>query len=241
MSIEENNSNKDNVENFGSESPAPERNESSPDDNTPADDTLEYVPFSDEIEDEAVHAQKKSEKIEPTEEQVRIQLLEDQLERVKDQMIRALAEAENTRKRAMKEREDASKFAVSSFSRDLLSVADNLRRALDAVSADILETSPQVKNLSDGVEATERELLRSFEKNGIVKIEPLDEKFDPNFHEVMFEAPMPDKEAGTIIQVIEPGYMIHERILRPARVGIAKGAATPQPPPESGHAIDTQV
>lgn len=206
------------------------------------EENLEYAPFSDEIEEDSPQTTDTNEgHIEPTEEQVRIQLLEEQLDRTKDQMIRALADAENSRKRAHKEREDASKFAVSSFARDLLSVADNLRRALEAVPEEILDDLPQIKNLTDGIEATERELLRCFESNGIVKIEPLDEKFDPNFHEVMFETPMPDKEAGTIIQVMEPGYVINERILRPARVGISKAADTPSSPPESGHAIDTEV
>ncbi|MGN7438769.1 MAG: nucleotide exchange factor GrpE [Alcanivorax sp.] len=198
---------------------------------------LEYPPFSDEIDPGA--AQKHAE---PSEEQIRIQLLEEQLDRAKEQMVRALADAENTRRRAAKEREDASKFAVSSFARDLLSVADNLRRALDAVPEEIVSEFPQIKNLTDGIEATERELLKSFSKNGIVKLDPIDEAFDPNFHEVMFEAPMPDKAAGTIIQVMEPGYKIHERILRPARVGIAKNAEGQQPPPESsGHSVDTEV
>ena len=205
------------------------------------DETLEYVPFSDDIDDDPPTISKESG---PTEDQVRIQLLEDQHERMKDQMIRALADAENTRKRAQKEREDASKFAVSSFARDLLSVADNLRRALDAVTDEMLGENPNMKNLMDGVSATEREMLSCFERNGIVKIEPLDEKFDPNFHEVMFEAPMLDKESGTIIQILEPGYMINDRILRPARVGISKndgGGSTPPSSPDAGHAIDTEV
>lgn len=208
---------------------------------TTHDETLEYVPFSDDIDDDPPTISKESG---PTEDQVRIQLLEDQHERMKDQMIRALADAENTRKRAQKEREDASKFAVSSFARDLLSVADNLRRALDAVTDEMLGENPNMKNLMDGVSATEREMLSCFERNGIVKIEPIDEKFDPNFHEVMFEAPMPDKESGTIIQILEPGYMINDRILRPARVGISKndgGGSTPPSSPDAGHAIDTEV
>lgn len=210
-------------------------------DSTPPDETLEYVPFSDEMEENSAQTSAKKEQIEPTENQVRIQLLEEQLDRTKDQMIRALADAENSRKRAHKEREDASRFAISGFARDLLSVADNLRRALEALPNDMLNELPQIKNLADGIEATERELLRCFEKNGIVKTEPLDEKFDPNFHEVMFEAPMPDKKSGTIIQVIEPGYVISDRILRPARVGVSKGVENPSSPPDSGHSIDTEV
>ncbi len=207
---------------------------------------LEYDSFSDDI-DPLEDAPKKaqSNQKQPSEEQVRITLLEEELARTKDQMIRALAEAENARKRALKERADASKYALSGFSRDLLSVADNLRRALEAVSKELQEQHPQIKNLIDGIEATERELLRSFNKNGIQKIEPLNEPFDPNFHEVMFEAPMPDKPSGTIIQIIEPGYTINGRILRPARVGVAKNNNNANNKTSSGsepgHNIDTEV
>ncbi|MCB1532659.1 MAG: nucleotide exchange factor GrpE [Alphaproteobacteria bacterium] len=173
-----------------------------------------------------------------------IDALRAELEQNKEQMMRALAEAENTRKRAQKDREDASKFAVSGFAKDLLDVADNLRRALAAVPEDLLEADVRVKNLLDGIEGTERQLLRSFEKNGIQKLDPLGEPFDPNFHEVMFESPAPDKPAGTIVQVLEVGYVLNGRILRPARVGIAKdeGQGGPQSPPtEPGGTIDTEI
>ncbi len=198
---------------------------------------LEYDSFSDDLESEATASPANNQ---PNEDQVRITLLETELERTKDLMMRTVAEAENGRKRALKEREDASKFAVSGFARDILSVADNLRRALDAIPEELQAQHPQVKNLTDGIDATERELLRCFEKNGIKKTEPLDERFDPNFHEVMFETPMPDKARGTIIQVIEPGYTLNGRILRPARVGIAKSVEQPKTG-ETGGTIDTQV
>lgn len=176
-------------------------------------------------------------------EQAKVSALQEELDRTKDQMMRALAETENMRGRARREKEDASKFAISAFSKDLLSVADNLRRALEALPEDIRQAQPEIKNLADGIEATERELLRSFEKNGIKKLLPIDLPFDPHFHEVMFEAPVPGKTAGTIIQIIEPGYTLNERILRPARVGIAKdtGDNSPAPPPEGGHHIDTEA
>jgi len=211
-----------------------------------------YESFSEEIETKAqenAHPSKENnnkqqnkadEKLEGL--QQYIHKLEEQLSITKDQMVRALAEAENTRKRAIKEREDASKYAVSNFARDIVSVADNLRRALDAMPAEILAEFPQVKNLIDGIDATERELLRSFHKNGISKIEPLGEKFDPHFHEVMFEAPVPGKETGIIIQIVEPGYMINGRILRPARVGIAKSTETSSSEkPGSSHTVDTEA
>lgn len=173
----------------------------------------------------------------------RLEQYESEIQLLKDQVMRAMAETENTRKRAQREREDASKFAISSFAKDLVNVADNLRRALESMPAEILTLAPQIKNLTDGIEATERELLRSFEKNGIQRINPIDQPFDPNFHEVMFEAPIPDKPSGTIIQVIESGYTISGRLLRPARVGVSKGGTTPAQttPKPSGSTIDTQA
>lgn len=154
--------------------------------------------------------------------QDRIAELENELATLKDQALRALAEAENTRRRAVKEREDASKYAVSAFAKDLLDFADNFNRALKAMPDADDSMSGPVKSIIDGIEAMDKELLSTLQKHGIVKIEPMDEKFDPNFHEVMFEAPMPDKPAGTIIELIEPGYILHGRLLRPARVGVVK-------------------
>lgn len=149
------------------------------------------------------------------------QKMETELAATKDHLLRTVAELDNLRKRSVREREDASKYAVSSFAKDLLDVADIFRRALDSIPED-LRSDEKIKPLVDGIEATERAFLRNFEKNGIRKIEPMDEMFNPNFHEVMFEAPVPGKMAGTIIQLIEPGYVLHDRLLRPARVGVAK-------------------
>jgi molecular chaperone GrpE len=175
-----------------------------------------------------------------------LEALKSELDQAKDQAMRAMAEAENTRRRAQKERADASKYAISGFAKDLLEVSDNLRRALEAVPSDLLDAEPRLKNLVDGIEATERTLLRNFEKHGIKKLEPVDEPFDPNFHEVMFEAPVPGKPAGTVMQVMEAGYMLHERLLRPARVGVVKDDGTGGGPsaggeaPPGGH-IDTEA
>ncbi len=210
--------------------------------NTPENDGLEYESFSDNIDPIS-----QPEEAKPVDKdsiyKAKIAELEEKLLKTKDLMMRTVAEAENGRKRALKDREDLSKFAISKFSRDLLAVADNLRRALDAAPAEIIEQHPPLKNLTDGIEATERELLRAFDKNGIQKTDPMGEKFDPNFHEVMFEAPMPDKKAGEIIQVIEAGYILNGRILRPARVGIAKdtGETPPSPSTEPGQTIDTKA
>lgn len=165
--------------------------------------------------------------------------LEKRLAEMKDQALRALAEAENIRKRTERAREDTAKFAISSFARDLLTVSDNLRRALGSISRDAQEKTPELKNIYIGVAATERELIRIFESNGIRRIEPMDEKFDPNLHEVMFEAPAPGKEPGTVVQVIDPGFTIHERLLRPARVGVAK--ADSGSAPEAGGTVDKEV
>lgn len=165
--------------------------------------------------------------------------LEKELADTKDKLLRAVAETENMRVRARREREDASKFAVSNFARDLLEVADNFRRALDAAPEDRETISERMKLLLEGIEATERSMMRTFEKNKIEQLDPIDQKFDPNFHEVMFEAPMPDKENGTIIQVLEVGYILNGRLLRPARVGVSKNEGGAPPPTE--HQVDQEV
>lgn len=156
------------------------------------------------------------------EEDPRIFELQKQLDNMRDQALRALAEAENTRRRAQKEREDATRYSISSFARDMLEISDNLRRGIEAIPDDLKETDPRLQNVIEGIEATERGLIRAFDRHGIEKLEPTDEIFDPNFHEVMFEAPSTGKPAGTIIQLIEPGYMLKDRLLRPARVAVAK-------------------
>ena len=155
--------------------------------------------------------------------EAQIEALQNELLEAKNRTMRALADAENTRKRAIKDREDAGKFAIANFARDLLGFSDNFKRALEAIPDDLKEVDPRLENLIDGISAMRRELTSTFDRHGIQKIEPLDEMFDPNFHEVMFETPMPGKENGQIIQVIEPGYVIKDRLLRAAKVGLAKG------------------
>lgn len=143
---------------------------------------------------------------------------------LKDRVLRALAEVENIRRRAERDREDTAKFAISKFARDLLEVADNLRRALDAVPAEARQ-EPNVATLLEGVAATERELLGTFEKHGLIRVDPADQKFDPNFHQAMFEVPNSGKLPGTVVQVLVPGYLLNGRLLRPAMVGVAVGEA----------------
>ena len=149
--------------------------------------------------------------------------LEDRLADTNDQLLRALAELENTRRRADRERAEALKYGAASFARDMLGVAYNLQRALNAVAELDQETLPEAaKSLLEGVAATERDLIASMGRHNVSPVSPMGEKFDPNIHEAMFEAPGTGQPAGTIIEIIETGYMMDERLLRPAKVGIAK-------------------
>src|SRR5262249_44152004 len=161
--------------------------------------------------------------------------LEAQNSQLKDQLLRTLADMENLRRRAEREKEDTQKYAVATLARDILSVADNLRRALESLPADQAPTEA-TKNLLTGVEATERGLLGIFERRGIKRIDPLGERFDPNFHQAMMEVPNSGQEAGTVVQVLQPGYIIFDRLLRPALVGVAKGEST-----ETSLHVDTRA
>src|ERR1700760_328564 len=148
----------------------------------------------------------------------------------KDRLLRTLAEMENLRKRTEREVTDARLYGVASFARDLLGVADNMRRALDAVSPELRASAEAgVKALVDGVELTERELIKALEKNGVRQFSPRGEKFDPNVHQAMFEVPNPSVPAGSVVEVVAPGYMIGERVLRPAMVGVSKGGPKTAP------------
>ncbi len=157
----------------------------------------------------------------PDDTALRIAGLEAALADAKDKMIRALADAENTRRRAIKDRDDAGKYAVSSFAKDLLDFSDNFHRALAAIPAE-LHDDERIASIITGLESMDTQLLKTFDRHGIKKIEPLDEPFNPNFHEVMFEAPVPGKAGGIIIQVVEAGYTLNDRLLRAAKVGVAK-------------------
>lgn len=149
--------------------------------------------------------------------------LEKEISTLKEQMLRALADAENARKRSIKEKEDLAKYAVSDFSRSLLGVADNLRRALESADTLVPETNEnsQIQSIITGIEMTEKELDTVFEKYGICKISPLHEKFDPHFHQAVAEIES-DHPQGTITEVFQVGYLIHDRVLRPAMVSVAK-------------------
>ena len=148
-------------------------------------------------------------------------------EALKDQLLRALADAENARRRARKDVEDARAYAISRFAQDLLGVGDNLARALDSIPAERREGDEAVKAIAEGIEMTAREFETVLGRHGITKIDPLGEKFDYNLHQALFETDQTDQPDGTVVQVLQTGYRIGERLLREAMVGVAKGGAVP--------------
>ena len=160
---------------------------------------------------------------------------EAEIAELNDRLLRALAETENVRRRGQRDREETAKFAITGFARDVLSVADNLRRALEALPEDAGDNEA-LSSLVGGIELTERELAAIFQRHGVEKIDPAGEKFDHNLHEAMFEIPTADAEPGTVMQVVETGYVLNGRLLRAARVGIAKAPpeteTVPEPPPK---------
>ena len=158
---------------------------------------------------------------------------------LKDRLMRALAEVENVRRRADKDRQDAARFGPSGLAKELLTVADNLGRALQAVTEEDREASPSVKNLVVGVEMIEKQFMDAFERFHIKRIDPVGEKFSYEQHQAMSEATGTGQPAGTVVQVLQPGYMMHERLLRPAMVVVAKGDAEGGAPPEGHTSVDT--
>jgi molecular chaperone GrpE len=158
----------------------------------------------------------------------------------KDQLLRAMAETENTRRRAQRDREDAQKYGITNFAREVLAVADNLRRALEAIPPDTLQSDEALKTLYDGIAATERQLEAALGKQQIDRIWPEGERFDSNFHQAMFEVPESGKPAGTVVQVLQAGYKIHDRLLRPALVGVAKGGPAANDAAPGGQ-VDTKA
>ena len=150
--------------------------------------------------------------------------LQAEIDGNKDKMLRTVAEMENLRRRTAKEVADAKTYSAASFARDMLSVSDNLRRAIEAVPEESKAAGDKgFLALIEGVEMTERSMLSTLEKNGVKKLSPINEKFDPNFHQAMFEVPNLDVPNNTVCEVIQDGYVIGQRVLRPAMVGVAKG------------------
>lgn len=154
------------------------------------------------------------------------QALEQQVSDLRDRWMRSLAEMENLRRRTEREVADARAYGIAGFARDMLAVADNMRRGLDAVPEDLRNGGDSgIKALLEGMELTERDLLKALEKHNIKKLEPQGAKFDPNVHQAMYEVPDESVPAGTVVQVVQAGYMIGERVLRPALVGVSKGGS----------------
>ena len=147
---------------------------------------------------------------------------QDEIKDLKDQLLRSLAENENLRKRTAKEIEQIKKYGHISLLRDFLNVVDNMERAVKSSTSEN-QSETGVKNLIDGIEIVLKEMKSLLDKNQIKKIEPLHERFDYNFHQAMFETPSSDYEEGLIIEVIQPGYLLHDRLIRPAMVGVSKG------------------
>lgn len=176
------------------------------------------------------------------------QVLEAENAKLKDRLLRAVAEMENLRKRTDRDVKDARQYAIANFARDMLTATDNLSRALMTMAQEARdEAEGPFKSLIEGVEMTEREMHRLLEKNGITKLEPKGEKFNPNFHQAMFEIPNSDVAENTVMEVMQAGYVIGERVLRPAMVGVAKGGPKVVPinngddAAEAGENVDRSV
>lgn len=181
----------------------------------------------------------------------RIAALEKEAADLKDQLLRTLADMENLRRRTEREIADARTYAVTNFARDIVGAADNLTRAIAAVDAEARSSGGEAMiSLVEGVELTERELMKALERHGVSKVDPQGEKFDPNFHQAMFEVADPSVPTGTVVQVMQAGFKIGDRVLRPALVGVGRGgpkaagaeaADAPEAPAVEGHRVDKTV
>jgi len=150
---------------------------------------------------------------------------------MRDRLLRTMADMENLRRRTEREKTDTARYAISNFARDVLTVGDNLKRTIEHVPAEAAAGDPALKSFLDGVELTERELLNVLERHGVTRIEPLGQRFDPNCHQAMYEVQNADVPEGTVVDVMQSGYAIGDRCLRPALVAVAKGGAK-QPKPQ---------
>jgi|TARA_A100001391_G_scaffold136509_3_gene95267 molecular chaperone GrpE len=206
------------------------------DDNTTPEPNDDIDPRPDAEEADAVST-------EPTAEE-RIAQLEAEKDQLRDQVLRTAAEMDNLRKRTEREVSDTRSYAIAGFARDMLVATDNLSRALMVIPAELRENADgTLKSLIEGIEMTEREMQRLLQKNGVTPIVAEGEKFDPHRHQAMFEVPDASVPEGTVVQVVQTGYAIGERVLRPAMVGVAKGGNKPAPKPdaEPGEGLDTSA
>jgi molecular chaperone GrpE len=178
------------------------------------------------VEDKAPETANDAAPVEDTAEVDRIAVLEAERNDLKDKLLRTLADMENLRRRAEREVADARVYAVTKFARDMLNVADNVRRALESLPEEARQGAEgPFRALIDGIDLTERDLLNTLERHGVKRLDPQGQKFDPNLHQAMFEVPNPDVPNGTVVQVVQSGYVIGDRVLRPALVGVAKGGS----------------
>ena len=218
-----------------------DKNEDRDEETTPMEEPVEEVQISDEaqqiIEGSAADSEEAAVPDEP--EAAPEPSPEQEAAEMKDRLLRALADVENSRRRAKRDVEDARKYAASNFAKDLLNVSDNLRRALDTVSEETREGDDNVKNLVLGIEMVEKELLTAFERQGVSKVDPLGEPFDHNFHQAMYEKPDTEYPNGTVAEVMQAGYVMHERLLRPAMVAVAKGGGEEKDPPSEVDPVNT--
>ncbi|KAB1084992.1 nucleotide exchange factor GrpE [Neorhizobium galegae] len=204
-----------------------ETNKNGPD-ATAAENTAEAVASA--LEDAA--NQKNAEA--PAAEPDPLELLKAENNELRDRFLRLAAEMDNLRRRTEREIKDAKSYAAAGFARDMLAVSDNLRRALDAVPTEMRATADaSLTTLLEGVEMTERSMLSALERHGVKKIDAEGQKFDPNFHQAMFEIPNPAVPNNTVVQVVQAGFTIGERVLRPAMVGVAKGGPRSEASPET--------
>ncbi|ODS01081.1 hypothetical protein AUC68_11910 [Methyloceanibacter methanicus] len=151
---------------------------------------------------------------------------------MRDKLLRTMADMENLRRRTEREKEDTSRYAISNFARDVLTIGDNLHRVMEHVPGEAAAKDPALKSFLEGVELTERELMKMLEKHGVTKLEPLGQRFDPNQQQAMYEVPTTEVPEGTVVQVMQAGFTIGDRVLRPALVAVSKGGPKPAPAPK---------
>ncbi|MEK1932838.1 MAG: nucleotide exchange factor GrpE [Pararhizobium sp.] len=189
------------------------------------DDTNKHAADVNAVDDAAVNAEAAAEKVEAAAvEPDPLELARAEAADYRDRYLRLAAEMDNLRRRTARDVKDAKSYSVAGFARDMLAVSDNLRRALDAIPSEARQAGDTGLNaLIEGVEMTERAMLSALERHGVQKLEPVGQKFDPNFHQAMFEIPNTEVPNNTVVQVVQDGYTIGERVLRPAMVGVAKG------------------
>jgi molecular chaperone GrpE len=201
------------------------------------DEKDKYTPRGDTGEDINPHEDDSPESEEAEDEESgwkigELEALKEENTDLKDRLLRAAAEMENLRRRTERDKADTAKFAVSNFARDTLTIADNIARAIAHIPEDAADKDPELKSFLEGIQVTERELMNVMERHGIARLDPQGERFDPNKHQAIFEVDNKDVAEGTIVEVVQAGYVIADRILRPAMVGVAKGGEKQKKPEE---------